>query len=202
MSPWIAPPFVIEAFSGSGFDAAYKDQMELYLRWMDKYKRRPDKKSSIGLISCGEENKEQVELLQLDRGEIRVAGYLLELLPKEMLGLGCTRLYGWQEGRRKQGGRWYRALSFEIGERVRVLRCVMFRNILNLAEVFWAIGLIKGFSLAISASWWRMVCCKRKPENVLFMMAFVLGPFHLAYLVVFHPTQKCIKIKLYLHKYC
>ena len=27
----------------------------------------------IGLILCGEKNREQIELLQLDRGEIRVA---------------------------------------------------------------------------------------------------------------------------------
>ena len=40
----------------------------------------------IGLILCGEKNREQIGLLQLDRGEIRVAEYLVELPPREMLG--------------------------------------------------------------------------------------------------------------------
>jgi len=59
--------------------------MELYLRWLDRYERRPGEESPIGLILCGEKNREQIELLQLDRGEIRVAEYLVELLPREVL---------------------------------------------------------------------------------------------------------------------
>ncbi|HOV81469.1 MAG TPA: PDDEXK nuclease domain-containing protein [Methanothrix sp.] len=74
----------IELKLGS-FDAAYKGQMELYLRWLDKYERRPGEEPPIGLILCGETEREQIELLQLDRGEIRVAEYLVELPPKKML---------------------------------------------------------------------------------------------------------------------
>lgn len=74
----------IELKLGS-FDAAHKGQMELYLRWLDKYERRPGEEPPIGLILCGEKNREQIELLQLDRGEIRVAEYLVELPPKKML---------------------------------------------------------------------------------------------------------------------
>ena len=74
----------IELKLGS-FDAAYKGQMELYLRWLDIYERRPGEEPPIGLILCGEKNREQIELLQLDRGEIRVAEYLVELPPREML---------------------------------------------------------------------------------------------------------------------
>jgi len=74
----------IELKLGS-FDAAYKGQMELYLRWLDRYERRPGEDMPIGLILCGEKNREQIELLQLDRGEIRVAEYLVELPPREML---------------------------------------------------------------------------------------------------------------------
>jgi predicted nuclease of restriction endonuclease-like (RecB) superfamily len=62
----------IELKLGS-FDAAYKGQMELYLRWLDKYECRPGEEPPIGLILCGEKDREQIELLQLDRGEIRVA---------------------------------------------------------------------------------------------------------------------------------
>jgi predicted nuclease of restriction endonuclease-like (RecB) superfamily len=67
------------------FDAAYKGQMELYLRWLDKYERRSGEEPPIGLILCSEKNREQIELLQLDRGEIRVAEYLVELPPKGLL---------------------------------------------------------------------------------------------------------------------
>ena len=59
--------------------------MELYLRWMDMYECRPVEEPPIWLILCGEKNREQIELLQLDRGEIRVAEYLVELPPREML---------------------------------------------------------------------------------------------------------------------
>ncbi len=74
----------IELKLGS-FDAAYKGQMEIYLRWLDKYERRTGEEPPIGLILCGEKDREQIELLQLDRGEIRVAEYLVELPPKGLL---------------------------------------------------------------------------------------------------------------------
>ena len=74
----------IELKLGS-FDPSHKGQMELYLRWLGRYERRPGEEPPIGLILCGEKNREQIELLQLDRGEIRVAEYLVELPPREML---------------------------------------------------------------------------------------------------------------------
>jgi hypothetical protein len=43
----------IELKLGS-FDATYKGQMELYLRWLDRYERRPGEEPPIGLILCGE----------------------------------------------------------------------------------------------------------------------------------------------------
>jgi hypothetical protein len=39
----------------------------------------------LGLILCAEKGDEQIELLQLDRSGIRVAAYLTELPPKEVL---------------------------------------------------------------------------------------------------------------------
>lgn len=66
------------------FDAAYRGQMELYLCGQDRYKRRPVEGPPIGLILCSEMNLEQVELLQIDRGEIRVVEYLVELPPREI----------------------------------------------------------------------------------------------------------------------
>ncbi len=36
------------------FKASHKGQMELYLRWLDKYARQPGEESPIGLILCAE----------------------------------------------------------------------------------------------------------------------------------------------------
>jgi predicted nuclease of restriction endonuclease-like (RecB) superfamily len=67
------------------FSAAYKGQMELYLRWLDKYERKTWEEPPIGLILCSEKDQEQIELLQMDQGEIRVAEYLTELPPQPIL---------------------------------------------------------------------------------------------------------------------
>jgi hypothetical protein len=59
--------------------------MELYLRWLDKHETEPGEESPLGLILCEHAGEEQVELLQLDEGRIRVASYLTELPPKALL---------------------------------------------------------------------------------------------------------------------
>ncbi|MBU3661087.1 MAG: DUF1016 domain-containing protein [Flavobacteriales bacterium] len=64
------------------FDAAHKGQMELYLRYLEKYEQVEGENSPIGLILCSGKNNEHVELLQLDKRNIRVADYLT-LLPSE-----------------------------------------------------------------------------------------------------------------------
>jgi hypothetical protein len=38
------------------FQPEYKGQMELYLRWLDKYERQPNEKAPIGLILCTGKN--------------------------------------------------------------------------------------------------------------------------------------------------
>ena len=58
------------------FQPAHKGQMELYLRWLDKYDRTQDEESPIGLILCAGANAEQVELMDLSSANIRVAEYL------------------------------------------------------------------------------------------------------------------------------
>lgn len=45
------------------FEAAYKGQMELYLRWLEKNAMEEGEAAPIGLILCAEGNKEQIELL-------------------------------------------------------------------------------------------------------------------------------------------
>lgn len=67
------------------FEPSDKGQMELYLRWLDKYERQPHENPPLGLILCAEKNEEQIELLQLTDGAIRVARYLTELPPRELL---------------------------------------------------------------------------------------------------------------------
>jgi predicted nuclease of restriction endonuclease-like (RecB) superfamily len=67
------------------FKAAYKGQMELYLRWLEKYDMQSDEETPLGLILCAEGNNEQVELLQLENSGIKIAEYLTELPEKKVL---------------------------------------------------------------------------------------------------------------------
>lgn len=67
------------------FKPAYKGQMELYLRYLEKHDTEPDEERPIGLILCAEGNQEQIELLQLDKANIKVAEYITQHLPKELL---------------------------------------------------------------------------------------------------------------------
>lgn len=64
------------------FEAGHKGQMELYLRWLDRYERQPGEEAPIGLILCAESRHEQVELLQVEKDGITVAEYWTELPPK------------------------------------------------------------------------------------------------------------------------
>ncbi len=67
------------------FKPADKGQMELYLRWLDRYERQPGEEPPIGLILCAEKKRETVELLELEKSGIRVAEYLTELPSREIL---------------------------------------------------------------------------------------------------------------------
>jgi predicted nuclease of restriction endonuclease-like (RecB) superfamily len=67
------------------FKAGYKSQMELYLRWLEKYEMQEGEASPVGLLLCTEGSGEQIELLQLDKAGIRVAEYLTELPEKKLL---------------------------------------------------------------------------------------------------------------------
>lgn len=67
------------------FKPADKGQMELYLRWLEKYEKEEGEESPIGLILCAGKSEEQIELLQLDKSSIRVSAYMTELPPRELL---------------------------------------------------------------------------------------------------------------------
>jgi predicted nuclease of restriction endonuclease-like (RecB) superfamily len=67
------------------FKAAHKGQMELYLRWLEKYEKEPGEETPLGLILCAGKTSEQIELLQLDKSGIKVAEYMTELPKRELL---------------------------------------------------------------------------------------------------------------------
>ncbi len=67
------------------FQAAYKGQMELYLRWLDKNMKLEDENTPIGLILCAGKSEEHIELLQLENSNIKVADYLTQLPDKHLL---------------------------------------------------------------------------------------------------------------------
>jgi predicted nuclease of restriction endonuclease-like (RecB) superfamily len=67
------------------FKPAYKGQMELYLRWLEKYETEPGEETPLGLILCAGKSSEQIELLQLDKSGIKVAEYLTQLPDRELL---------------------------------------------------------------------------------------------------------------------
>lgn len=67
------------------FKPADKGQMELYLRWLDKYERREEEDAPIGLILCAGKKEETVRLLDMEGSGIRVASYWTEALPKAEL---------------------------------------------------------------------------------------------------------------------
>ncbi|KIQ20128.1 hypothetical protein RT99_13625 [Flavobacterium sp. MEB061] len=65
------------------FQAKHKGQMELYLRWLDKYEKQEGEKAPIGLILCAESSREQIELLEMHKDGIIVAEYWTDLPPKK-----------------------------------------------------------------------------------------------------------------------
>lgn len=75
---------VIELKLGK-FRPEHKGQMELYLRWLDRYERKQGEESPLGIILCAGKDDERVELLELNTAGIHVAQYLTILPPKELL---------------------------------------------------------------------------------------------------------------------
>ncbi len=67
------------------FRPADKGQMELYLRWLEKYEKKSHEKTPIGLILCAGKSDEQIELLQMGKSGIRVSEYMTELPSRKIL---------------------------------------------------------------------------------------------------------------------
>jgi predicted nuclease of restriction endonuclease-like (RecB) superfamily len=65
------------------FNASFSGQMKLYLKWLNRYERQEGENEPIGLILCaGGNNREQIELLEMDKDGILVAEYWTTLPPK------------------------------------------------------------------------------------------------------------------------
>jgi predicted nuclease of restriction endonuclease-like (RecB) superfamily len=77
------------------FRPEHKGQMELYLRWLDKYERKQGEESPLGMILCAGKKQEQIELLELGGAGIHVAEYLVELPPRLH---GCDSAARWRRG--------------------------------------------------------------------------------------------------------
>ncbi|MDD2982595.1 MAG: PDDEXK nuclease domain-containing protein [Crocinitomicaceae bacterium] len=61
------------------FQASDKGQMELYLAWLEKYEMIVNENKPLGLILCANKNEEHVELMQLEKSNIKIAEYLTHL---------------------------------------------------------------------------------------------------------------------------
>lgn len=67
------------------FRPAHKGQMELYLRWLDRYDRAAGEEAPIGLILCAGKDAEQVQLMDMEASNIRVAEYLAHIPDMKVL---------------------------------------------------------------------------------------------------------------------
>ena len=67
------------------FEPQYKGQVELYLKYLNKYEKQEGEQEPIALILCASKENEEIELLGMDNGNIRVSEYWLNLPPKELL---------------------------------------------------------------------------------------------------------------------
>lgn len=67
------------------FEPEYKGQVELYLKWLNKYEKTEGEESPIALILCAEKSQETIELLEINQGQIHVGQYMTKMPPKELL---------------------------------------------------------------------------------------------------------------------
>lgn len=67
------------------FRPEYKGQVELYLKYLDKYEKAEGEQSPVAIILCASKSKMMTELLGLDNSNIHVAEYLTKYVPTKML---------------------------------------------------------------------------------------------------------------------
>lgn len=67
------------------FKPEHKGQVELYLKWLDKYEKSDGEQPPIAIILCATKSNTMTELLELDSSGIHVAQYLTSYVPKDIL---------------------------------------------------------------------------------------------------------------------
>ena len=67
------------------FKPEHKGQVELYLKWLDKYEKAEGEESPVAIILCATKSDTMAELLELDNSGIHVAQYLTDYVPKGLL---------------------------------------------------------------------------------------------------------------------
>ena len=67
------------------FKPEYKGQVQLYLKWLNKYEKSEGENPPIAIILCADKNDTVTELLELGNSGIHVAQYLTKYVPKDIL---------------------------------------------------------------------------------------------------------------------
>jgi len=67
------------------FKPEHKGQVELYLKWLDKYEKTEGEESPIAIILCADKSDTVAELLELNNSGIHVAQYLTNYIPTQLL---------------------------------------------------------------------------------------------------------------------
>ena len=67
------------------FKHSHKSQMELYLNWLKKYATEADELPPLGIILCSGKKQEQIELLEMESGNIHIAEYITNVVPIDQL---------------------------------------------------------------------------------------------------------------------
>ena len=67
------------------FRPEHKGQVELYLKWLDRYEKAEGEESPIAIILCATKSDMMTELLELGNSGIHVAQYLTNYVPKALL---------------------------------------------------------------------------------------------------------------------
>lgn len=66
------------------FKPEFKGQVELYLKYLEKYEMNEGENPPIGIILCPEKSEVMVELLELDKNNIHVAEFVTKTLQDNM----------------------------------------------------------------------------------------------------------------------
>ena len=67
------------------FKPEHKGQVELYLKWLDKYEKTEGEETPIAIILCATKSDTITQLLELDNSGIHVGQYLTRYVSKELL---------------------------------------------------------------------------------------------------------------------